>query len=206
MKNRTRYTAAITLSLSVVAGGFLILNHSQEVTAAGMSQEQSAQPTGFEPNQETFDAMWQAMEEAHWIQDGDSDAERVIYTFTDPNCPFCNRFWRSARPWVEAGKVQIRHIVVGIIRDDSGAKAAFLLEADDPQQALHAHSSDHSTAQARSETGEARKMVHENNSLFRDLGLAATPTTYYRHGKQLVTVPGAPFGARLEAVMGSPEP
>ncbi len=31
-------------------------------------------------------------------------------------------FWEQARPWVKAGKVQLRHIMVGIIREDSAAK------------------------------------------------------------------------------------
>lgn len=206
LKKRTLFTAATALSLSVVAGGILIQNQSQPVSAAGMEQAQKAMQAEAEPDQDLAEAMWQAMEGAHWIQDGDSDAGRVIYTFTDPNCPFCNRFWQAARPWVEAGEVQVRHILVGILRDDSSAKAAFLLEAEDPQQALHDHSSDHSVARARSETGEARKMVFENNHLFRNLGLSATPTTFYRDGNQLIPVQGAPHGARLEALMGSPAP
>jgi len=206
VKNRKIFTTVVTLSLSVVAGSILIQNQSQEVSAADREQDPMYRPAGAEPDQEATDAIWQAMEDAHWIRDGDSEAPRVIYTFTDPNCPFCNRFWQAARPWVDAGKVQVRHIVVGILRDTSAAKAGFLLEADNPERALHAHSSNDRPAEARSETGEARKMVFENNNLFRNLGLSATPTTFYREGDQLIPVPGAPQGARLEAIMGSPAP
>ena len=48
---------------------------------------------------------WQLLSESHWIQDGDVDAPRVIYTFTDANCPYCRQFWQEVRPWVEAGEV-----------------------------------------------------------------------------------------------------
>src|SRR2546429_3515415 len=48
----------------------------------------------------------------------------------------CHKFWEAARPWVDAGKVQLRHILVGVIRDDSPAKAAAILQAPDRAAAL----------------------------------------------------------------------
>lgn len=86
---------------------------------------------------------WEALESARWVGDGNADAERIIYAFTDANCPFCNEMWHSSRPWVEAGKVQIRHLMVGIIRADSPAKAAAILEADAPQAALAYNEANH---------------------------------------------------------------
>ena len=37
--------------------------------------------------------MWAQLQEGNWVTDGSDDAERVVYTFTDPNCPFCSMFW-----------------------------------------------------------------------------------------------------------------
>lgn len=48
-----------------------------------------------------------------------------------PNCPFRNLFWKQARPWVEAGDVQLRHVMVGMLRPDSAGKSAALLAAED---------------------------------------------------------------------------
>ena len=59
--------------------------------------------------------IWKQLEGSTWIADGAKNAPRVIYTFTDPNCPYCNKFWNDARPWVRAGKVQVRHIMVAIL-------------------------------------------------------------------------------------------
>jgi thiol:disulfide interchange protein DsbG len=45
------------------------------------------------------------LQNSSWIADGSIGARRVVYVFTDPNCPYCNKFWAEARPWVQAGKV-----------------------------------------------------------------------------------------------------
>ena len=83
--------------------------------------------------------MWQRLSNT-WIADGAAgEAPRVIYMFSDPNCPFCNMFWKQARPWVEAGDVQLRHVMVGMLRPDSAGKAAALLAAKDPEAALNEH-------------------------------------------------------------------
>lgn len=72
-------------------------------------------------------AIWNQLENSAWIADGARTAPSVIYLFSDANCPYCNMFWEQARPWVTSGKVQLRHIMVGVIREDSAAKAASLL-------------------------------------------------------------------------------
>src|SRR3546814_12650200 len=77
---------------------------------------------------------WALLEASEWIADGKADAPRVIYTFSDPNCPFCNKFWSAARPWVDSGKVQLRHIMVGVIRPDSANKVATIMTASSPSE------------------------------------------------------------------------
>jgi thiol:disulfide interchange protein DsbG len=83
--------------------------------------------------------VWQQLEQSRWIADGRPQAPRVVYVFTDANCPYCAKFWSDARPWVDSGKVQLRHLLVGIIAPTSPGKAAALLTAPDPAAALAAH-------------------------------------------------------------------
>ncbi|MGO3058890.1 MAG: thiol:disulfide interchange protein DsbG, partial [Halomonas sp.] len=83
--------------------------------------------------------LWQEMADQHWVRDGDKEAPRIIYTFSDPNCPYCRQLWEDAQPWVESGDVQIRHLMVGILKADSPAKAAAILNADNPGEALAEH-------------------------------------------------------------------
>ncbi|MGO2383736.1 MAG: thiol:disulfide interchange protein DsbG, partial [Halomonas sp.] len=80
--------------------------------------------------------LWQEMDSQHWVRDGDKEAPRIVYTFSDPNCPYCRQLWEDAQPWVESGNVQVRHLMVGILKADSPEKAAAILNADNPGEAL----------------------------------------------------------------------
>lgn len=149
---------------------------------------------------------WKQLESSAWIADGSAKAPRVVYTFTDPNCPYCNRFWRDARPWVDAGKVQLRHVIVGILGPSSAPKAAALLEARDPAAALAGHARDHAKGGVKpvAQVSEAaRGKLEANARLMQQLGSFATPTTFYRDAAGIVRkVQGAPSAEALASVLG----
>ena len=85
------------------------------------------------------DADWGQLEKSHRIAGGRESAPRTVYVFTEPKGPYCNKLWADARPWVDAGKLQLRHVMVGILTPTSAGKAAALLDAKDPAAALDAH-------------------------------------------------------------------
>lgn len=85
------------------------------------------------------DGVLSQLQRANWIADGSDTAPRVVYVFTDPNCPFCNRLWSDARPWVDSGKVQLRHLMVAVLTPTSAGKAAALYTSKDPASAFAAH-------------------------------------------------------------------
>ncbi|UYG02666.1 thiol:disulfide interchange protein DsbG [Halomonas sp. LR3S48] len=149
--------------------------------------------------------LWQRLEQSHWIADGSAEAPRVLYTFTDPNCPYCRQFWQTARPWVDAGEVQLRHVMVGVLEQDSPAKAAALLGADDPEAALHDHSSGDDVAPS-AQPRAIEDQVYQNNQLFDELGLYATPTTLFQRNGRLERVDGMPDEERLVQMMGGAAP
>lgn len=35
-----------------------------------------------------LDNVWKNLEKATWIQDGQKNAPRIVYVFSDPNCPY----------------------------------------------------------------------------------------------------------------------
>ncbi|MDR5899571.1 thiol:disulfide interchange protein DsbG [Halomonas vilamensis] len=153
---------------------------------------------------------WALLEESHWIQDGDRDAPRVVYTFTDANCPYCQQLWEAARPWVEAGKVQMRHIMVGILAADSPGKAAAMLGADDPAAALRAHKRGDGI-EASAQPRHIEEQVYANNQLFEELGLYATPTSAFQRetdngSVRIERIEGMPNEERLIEMMGSKTP
>lgn len=149
--------------------------------------------------------VWQQLEESHWILDGDRAAPRVVYTFTDPNCPYCRQFWQAARPWVEAGQVQLRHVMVGVLQPDSPAKAAALLGADDPQAAFERHNAGEEVIPA-AQPREIEDRIFRNNQLFEDLGFIATPTTLFQLNGRVDRVAGMPSDEQMRGVMGGAAP
>src|SRR5262245_6916863 len=79
----------------------------------------------------------QRLDRAHWISDGAKSPGRVVYVFTDPDCPFCNELWKAMRV-VRAPDVQIRYLLVAVISPESRGKDAAILESSDPAAALNA--------------------------------------------------------------------
>lgn len=150
--------------------------------------------------------VWAKMEKSSWIADGKASAPRIVYLFSDPNCPYCNMFWEQARPWVDSGKVQLRHIMVGIIREDSPAKSAALLGAKNPEQALHKHekAGKASTLKPLDKIpAEVQAKLDGNQALMEELGLAATPAIFYQDKDgQLQQQQGAPSPEMLGAILG----
>lgn len=146
------------------------------------------------------------LESSTWIADGSAKAPRILYMFSDPNCPYCNMFWKQARPWVEAGDVQIRHIMVGMLRQDSVEKAAALLNSKDQQAALHQHESagKASTLQGLKKIPTAiQQQLDSNLGLMAEMGVAATPAIFYPdENGQLRQQRGAPSPDVLKQIMG----
>lgn len=165
---------------------------------------------------------WSKLESSHWIADGQPGAPRTVYVFTDPNCPYCNKFWADARPWVDSGKVVLRHVMVGILTPTSAGKAAALLADKDPAAALAAYERGHMEQTGKSiSAGRARPLgdaglkplepipadveakLAANARLMASLGLQATPAMAWRDANGTVQLrTGAPPSA-LSAVLGA---
>jgi thiol:disulfide interchange protein DsbG len=150
--------------------------------------------------------IWSQIEASHWIADGQSDAPRVVYAFSDPNCPYCNRFWKAARPWVDAGKVQLRHIMVGVIRADSAGKAAAMFTAASPSEALERNErsfADGGIKPAATVPAEVRTKLDSNAELMSELEFQGTPGILFRDEKGIVQKrAGMPSAEDMVTVLG----
>lgn len=166
------------------------------------------------------DGPWRQLESSHWIADGRNGA-RVLYVFTDPNCPYCSKLWSDARPWVAAGKVQLRHIIVGILTPTSAGKAAALLADKDPAALLAAYEGRNAAAAASAmASGRPQPLgddglkplthiapaqqaqLQANERLMASLGLQATPAIAWRDGTGALQIhEGLPEGG-LAAILG----
>lgn len=129
--------------------------------------------------QPDLEAAWTKLENASWIREGSADAERVVYVFTDPNCPYCSAFWRASRPYV-GEKAQLRHIMVGVIRPDSTNKSAAILAADDPPAALARHEQSSGIDPLEPIPQSLRQRLQGHGQLMNELGAQATPAIFFK--------------------------
>ncbi len=150
--------------------------------------------------------MWNKLDASAWVRDGRADAPRVVYTFSDANCPYCHRFWEAARPWVDSGKVQLRHIMVGVIREDSPAKAAAILTAPNPSAALleNEHHFDKGGIKPVAKLSpDVANKLDANQELMIEMGFQGTPGILFKDDKgMLQRRSGMPQGQDMDLVMG----
>ncbi|WP_395517560.1 thiol:disulfide interchange protein DsbG [Pseudorhizobium flavum] len=150
---------------------------------------------------------WQKLEQSTWVKDGSPDASRIVYVFTDPNCPYCNQLWTVARPWVEGGKVQLRHVMVGVIRQDSPAKAAAILQAASPEEALAENANNYEgggIAPADTMDPAIAQKLEGNATLMTELGFSGTPAIVFKKPDGSIDkMAGLPQDAALEMILGS---
>lgn len=152
------------------------------------------------------DKAWSQLESTKWVRDGSASAPRVVYVFTDANCPYCHRFWEASRPWVDSGKVQLRHIMVGVIREDSPTKAAAILNATNPSAALTENEKKHSQGgitPAMSVPANVQKILDDDQMLMMAMGFRGTPGIVVRDGNgMLKKFKGMPQQDALAEVLG----
>lgn len=147
--------------------------------------------------------MWEKLSNSSWIADGSDQAEHIAYVFTDPNCPYCKRLWQDARPWVDAGKLQLRHVIVGTLGESSQKKAAYLLSAKDQKAALLGNESGKAPAKEITVEAKQRQQLDDNQAMMALLGVNGTPAILQLDDTGMMQMhPGAPQGSQLIELFG----
>ncbi len=152
--------------------------------------------------------MWERLLKTPAIKEGRADAPRTLVVFADPFCPYCKKFWQMAQPWVSAGKVQLRTLLVGVIKPESGRYAAAILSATNPADAWQRYEAS-SGKTLPPFPASTKKAVWDdiqlNQKLMDELGANATPAIYYLNEKrELQQVVGLPDDEQLKAMLGEP--
>lgn len=127
--------------------------------------------------------IWTQLKHSTWVAEGASDAPRTVYVFSDPNCPFCYRFWKQAQPWLKSGRVELRHVIVGVISKTSDNKAARILTAANPEHMLVKNKKLYPEGGIEPMTkvpAEIKSKLIANLRLMHQLGLRGTPSLVYR--------------------------
>ena len=178
------------------------------ITAGNLTAAAAENPSKAEARQKAAAVILADINLATWIRDGKS--AHVIYVFFDPNCPYCHKVYEMLRPPVQRGEVELRWVVIGKLMETSVGKAASMLEAEDPTEALHRNERGFSQ-----ETGkfggieeeplpreETIRQLNANHALLNRTGFDAVPALLFRtrDGKADI-IRGAPPAAFLEKLL-----
>ena len=155
-----------------------------------------------------YTAYWSELEQTAWVAEGAKNPQNYVYVIADPYCPFCHAFWKASLPYQEVG-LQLRWVWVSYLRPDGAAKAAAIMEADDPDKAIKAHETAfrsggiEALADPRPETLAA---IEANGELMRAIGATGTPAVLYRNSEDKVRIiVGMPKLAQLADIFKLPE-
>lgn len=149
------------------------------------------------PAAELEDA-WQLLEQADWVAEGAEQPERIIYIFTDPQCPYCHTLWENARAYLADSNAQLRHIIVGVMHETSLQQAAWIYAAADPVRALQPGLVNMEPTNAEEVAEKFYQQVERNNALMQQLAVQITPTILYRDSNGRVRMmAGLPDDAAL---------
>ena len=149
--------------------------------------------------------LFHRLEQAHWISAGPKSSSRIVYIFTDPNCPYCNDLWKSMKTALPP-EVQVRYLLVAVIDDDSRAKDGAILKSPDPAAALEQHERNFARggiAPAAALDRPTAETIAANEQLMEALHIVGTPGLVYRDDHGAVKVfSGMPSAEQLGAIMG----
>jgi thiol:disulfide interchange protein DsbG len=157
----------------------------------------------------THEAAPKALQGATWFVEGTAHPKHVLYALVDANCPFCHEFWQSAQSLYGSG-VQVRYLLVGILAENSPAKAAAILEAPKPAVAWDWNETHWQRLPGdlgggiqplSSPSPKSLAEMHRNETLAHDLGIQGTPAIIYMDKQgRLQVVQSAPDAAALRRI------
>lgn len=134
---------------------------------------------------------WQQLEQTHWVQDGNAQAPRIVYMFSDPQCTYCFAFRRAIADKIASGKIQLRHIMVGLLTEKSHPQAATILGSPQPAQAYQEHHKNLKQGGIRVDAlavAKASQRVTENTHLMVPMRTISTPTIFYKNAQGVLQI------------------
>ncbi|MHC1479500.1 thiol:disulfide interchange protein DsbG [Frateuria aurantia] len=153
-------------------------------------------------------SLWESLQQTHWVAEGSDHPKRIVYVFTDTECPYCHRLWQATQPYLQQGDVQIRNIIVAVIAPESLGRGAAVLSAADPHATYLAHEqhfrNNSPVPVLKDVPTDVKRKIAENEALMDKLQIEGTPTVLYKDaGGSIRMVPGMPSQDTLKSIFGS---
>ncbi|MDD2747121.1 MAG: thioredoxin fold domain-containing protein [Acidithiobacillus ferrooxidans] len=127
--------------------------------------------------------LWSGLKHATYIQTG--SGKTVIYDFFDPNCIYCAKAFQLERPFVDKGQLTVRYVPVGFLTDSSFGKAAAILQAQNPREAMENNYMEllrtgHAATSSATATEATHSALRQNERIFINTGATTLPELVYR--------------------------
>lgn len=152
------------------------------------------------------EATWNKLAQSTWIAEGSAKPKRIVYVFTDTECPYCHKLWLATQPLLAGSDVQVRNIMVAVIAPQSLNRAATILDSSDPAATLRQHeqSFGHSSVEpAKTVSAATTKHIADNIHLMEELNIQGTPALIYKDSTGKVRMlPGMPSDEHLKSIFG----
>lgn len=128
-------------------------------------------------------SLWSRLEHSTWIAEGTAKPARIVYVFTDTECPFCHKLWLESQPYLQRDKVQVRNIIVAVIAPESLGRGVAVLAAANPTATWRRYERafGHSLIKPPMRMNAVRRAeIDTNTALLKSIGSFGTPTIIYR--------------------------
>ena len=140
--------------------------------------------------------MWKKLQSVPGVTEGSDKATCHVVVFADPFCPYCRTFYQQAEPAIKDNTLQIKTLLVGILKPESGQYAAGILSAANPSQAWRDFENNPGLTKPDLPEKTPRQIfdqIQNNQKLMQELGANGTPAIYYMNSaKKLQQVIGLP--------------
>ncbi len=178
--------------------GTLYDSHGTDLTEAAFA---AATRPRFDP------ALWDELAKSAWIAEGATKPRHIVYIFTDTECPYCHKLWQASRAYLRSGTLQVRNIIVAVIKPISLGRGAALLTANDPVATFERHETafGHSSLKplAKVDAG-LRATIEANKALMDRFGAYGTPVIVYRDAShRLQMFQGIPDQSTMQKIFGT---
>ncbi len=158
-----------------------------------------------------FSQVFSELETSHYITEGTLKApKKIIYIFTDANCPFCHKTWLSLQPYEKAG-LQVRWVMVAVLGPNSMNKAIEVMASKDRLAAFRTDMEHFGSgrAVAAGMTPQAKPaeadIMRQQTALMTRFGIQGTPGLVWKNaaGKVMIKF-GMPLPSEIPGITGLP--
>ncbi|WP_171020389.1 thiol:disulfide interchange protein DsbG [Cupriavidus sp. 2SB] len=158
-----------------------------------------------------FAGLYAELEKAPQVVEGtQANPKRVLYIFTDPECPYCHLAWKALQPYEAAG-LQVRWVMVAVIKPSSLPKAVEILGSANKTDTFRSMESNHgkpwnSTVKTDpSKAATIQKGLASNAILMERFKFGGTPGFVWKDEKGEVHLQaGMPKLSELPRITGLP--